>query len=91
MQITKKNIGIIALALLIGLGLGYLIFGHSGKAEAAENHHQHSMEGEAMPMSKDAEIWTCSMHPQIKQPEPGDCPLCGMDLIPLEENTSDGV
>ena len=28
-------------------------------------------------------IWTCSMHPQIQQPEPGDCPICGMDLIPL--------
>jgi Cu(I)/Ag(I) efflux system membrane fusion protein len=24
------------------------------------------------------------MHPQIRQNEPGDCPLCGMDLIPLE-------
>jgi Cu(I)/Ag(I) efflux system membrane fusion protein len=23
------------------------------------------------------------MHPQIQQPEPGDCPICGMDLIPL--------
>jgi Cu(I)/Ag(I) efflux system membrane fusion protein len=30
-------------------------------------------------------IWTCSMHPQIKLPEPGACPICGMDLIPLEE------
>lgn len=28
-------------------------------------------------------VWTCSMHPQIQQPEPGDCPICGMDLIPL--------
>jgi Cu(I)/Ag(I) efflux system membrane fusion protein len=28
--------------------------------------------------------WTCSMHPQIRQPEPGQCPLCGMDLIPVE-------
>ena len=26
--------------------------------------------------------WTCSMHPQIQQPRPGKCPLCGMDLIP---------
>jgi Cu(I)/Ag(I) efflux system membrane fusion protein len=34
------------------------------------------------------EIWTCSMHPQVQQNEPGDCPLCGMDLIPLEANTS---
>jgi Cu(I)/Ag(I) efflux system membrane fusion protein len=31
-------------------------------------------------------IWTCSMHPQIQQPEPGRCPICGMDLIPLAED-----
>ena len=35
------------------------------------------------------EIWTCSMHPQIRQNEPGLCPICEMDLIPLESNTSD--
>lgn len=29
-----------------------------------------------------AQIWTCSMHPQIRQPGPGKCPLCAMDLIP---------
>lgn len=38
--------------------------------------------------SEGEEIWTCSMHPQIRQNEPGDCPICGMDLIPLSENTS---
>ena len=31
--------------------------------------------------------WTCSMHPQIKLPKPGKCPLCGMDLIPLKSDT----
>jgi Cu(I)/Ag(I) efflux system membrane fusion protein len=31
-----------------------------------------------------ARVWTCSMHPQIKMPEPGQCPICFMDLIPLE-------
>lgn len=30
-----------------------------------------------------AEVWTCSMHPQIRQPKPGLCPLCGMDLVPV--------
>ncbi len=30
-----------------------------------------------------ATLWTCSMHPQIKLPKPGKCPICGMDLIPL--------
>ncbi|MBC8206132.1 MAG: efflux RND transporter periplasmic adaptor subunit [Kiritimatiellales bacterium] len=29
-------------------------------------------------------LWTCSMHPQIKLPNPGQCPICGMDLIPLD-------
>ncbi len=28
-------------------------------------------------------LWTCSMHPQIRQPNPGSCPICGMDLIPV--------
>ncbi len=30
------------------------------------------------------QIWTCSMHPQIQQPKPGKCPICFMDLIPVE-------
>src|SRR5690606_25051935 len=31
-------------------------------------------------------IYTCSMHPQIRSPEPGKCPICGMDLIPVESS-----
>lgn len=31
----------------------------------------------------DPEVWTCPMHPQIKLPDFGDCPICGMDLVPL--------
>lgn len=27
------------------------------------------------------EYWTCTMHPQIQQPEPGKCPICGMKLV----------
>jgi len=33
-------------------------------------------------------VWTCSMHPQIQQPDPGDCPICAMDLIPLTDDGS---
>jgi len=33
---------------------------------------------------KKPELWTCSMHPQIRLPNPGKCPICYMDLIPLE-------
>jgi len=39
-------------------------------------------------------IWTCAMHPQIRQPKPGRCPICGMKLIPVEtgaETTAGGA
>jgi Cu(I)/Ag(I) efflux system membrane fusion protein len=30
-------------------------------------------------------VWTCSMHPQIQLPEPGQCPICFMDLIEVPQ------
>jgi membrane fusion protein, copper/silver efflux system len=36
-------------------------------------------------------IWTCSMHPQIRMAEPGKCPICGMDLVPLVQNNTSFV
>ncbi len=32
-----------------------------------------------------SDIWTCSMHPQIRLPSPGRCPICGMELIPVSK------
>lgn len=31
-------------------------------------------------------FYTCSMHPQIMEPHPGKCPICGMNLIPVQKN-----
>ncbi len=42
--------------------------------------HQH---GEA----EDGRLWTCGMHPQVIEPEPGQCPICHMDLTPLAVET----
>lgn len=39
--------------------------------------------------STTASVWTCAMHPQIRQPEPGPCPICGMDLIPVVSQDDD--
>ncbi|RMG32953.1 MAG: efflux RND transporter periplasmic adaptor subunit, partial [Planctomycetota bacterium] len=33
-------------------------------------------------------MWTCSMHPQIRSPKPGKCPICGMDLIPVTQSAA---
>ncbi len=34
---------------------------------------------------KSAGEWTCSMHPQVRRPAPGRCPICGMDLVPVTQ------
>ena len=69
--------------MLAGLFLGYLIFNSNpeGSSGSSED-HSHS--------DQKNQMWTCSMHPQIMQPEPGDCPICGMDLIPAEAG-ADGL
>ncbi len=30
------------------------------------------------------QLWTCGMHPQVIQDRPGNCPICGMKLVPLQ-------
>ena len=37
--------------------------------------------GAAVSQAREAEVWTCSMHPQIRLPGPGSCPICSMPLI----------
>jgi len=72
--------------LIVGLLGGFLLFGggSSDNANNAKDAHEHSEE------IASNQMWTCSMHPQIMQPEPGDCPICGMDLIPAESG-ADGL
>ncbi|MCF8272678.1 MAG: efflux RND transporter periplasmic adaptor subunit [Flavobacteriaceae bacterium] len=76
----KKYIVYIGI-LAVGLLLGWVIFGKSSNQETEQNHDA---------VAATNQMWTCSMHPQIMQPEPGDCPICGMDLIPAESG-SDGL
>src|SRR5690606_4338037 len=35
--------------------------------------------------------WTCPMHPEIVRDAPGDCPLCGMALEPMEPSLEDAA
>ncbi|MET6991675.1 efflux RND transporter periplasmic adaptor subunit [Sediminicola arcticus] len=79
----NKNIIYLSIAVIIGLLAGYLIFsGNGNNGNAAEHDHTEEMAS--------GKMWTCSMHPQIMQPEPGDCPICGMDLIAAESG-ADGL
>jgi len=66
---------------LVGFLLGWLIFG--------TGNHNHVETTVSITEKITAEqgiqqMYTCSMHPQIRSPNPDDkCPICGMDLIPV--------
>lgn len=73
-----RRVGIIIL-VVAAVVVGYVVRGWPGKGQSVGQAGDISQGGpEAHTM------WTCSMHPQIRQPGPGKCPICGMDLIPVE-------
>jgi Cu(I)/Ag(I) efflux system membrane fusion protein len=39
-------------------------------------------------VEKATEVYTCSMHPEIIRDEPGNCPICGMNLVKVTEGQS---
>ncbi len=72
----KRQTIFFIITLIIGIFLGWIFF-HSSPSK--EEKHDHAAE-----TSKET-IWTCAMHPQIRMPEPGKCPICAMELIPLSQ------
>lgn len=77
-----RLVGVVALMLVAFAG-GFAIRGGGG----AEAEHKHALTPPAV--EKQSQVWTCSMHPQFKLPKPGQCPICGMDLIPLVADDDD--
>ena len=82
-----KLVFIIILCSTIAFGAGYLVNStnvSTSKEVVAhlETEGEHDLEEH---IDEAGNItWTCSMHPQIQLPEPGKCPICFMELIPLE-------
>ncbi|HJL21335.1 MAG TPA: efflux RND transporter periplasmic adaptor subunit, partial [Polyangiaceae bacterium LLY-WYZ-15_(1-7)] len=92
-----KIVGIGVVLVALGFGIGVWVGGGAdeghGSGEDGQGHgHGHGQGSEQGQGSGGAEsVWTCSMHPQIRSNSPGDCPICGMDLVPassVEEESS---
>ncbi len=78
----KQSINLI-LALIFGLTFGAWLFG----GETSKTMSRDSINTNIDTGHIEHQLWTCAMHPQIKQEAPGQCPICGMDLIPLKEDS----
>lgn len=83
---SKKKLILFAAILIAAAFLaGYVLRGGQApqsQIESVEEHAEHGLEASVDESGET--IWTCSMHPQIQLKEPGKCPICFMDLIPLE-------
>lgn len=79
-ELLKNNWLRLILVLVVGILIGKFII-PSSRQETDTSANQEVSQPEH-------EIWTCSMHPQIRQDGPGKCPICGMDLIPLKSAES---
>lgn len=77
-----KGVGLV----LLGMLLGWLVSGGNktpNQTEELEAGHVHA--------TTESSLWTCAMHPQIQQDHPGNCPICGMELIPLTNDAEGEV
>lgn len=80
MKVNKKWTLLVVVAGVVGLVIGRGSVG-SNDSSTGQNHAE--TEEAAI------EFWTCSMHPEIKLPEAGQCPKCAMDLIPVMKSDND--
>ncbi len=76
--IKPKMLVLLIVVLVVGIWIGKSIGPEKSKTETTVT------KTKAKP-----QVWTCSMHPQIKLPKPGLCPICNMDLIPLTMDETD--
>jgi len=56
------------------------------KKQVAATEHEHDLQPVT---NEEGEIkyWTCTMHPSVKMKEPGKCPICAMDLVPVRKES----
>lgn len=72
-----KRKWIILISILVVSFIGIIAFqGCSKDKEQPKNETQ------------ETQLWTCGMHPEVIMDKPGQCPKCGMDLVPVKKNVS---
>jgi Cu(I)/Ag(I) efflux system membrane fusion protein/cobalt-zinc-cadmium efflux system membrane fusion protein len=87
---AKVLVAVLA-AFLVGAAAPALVIWNPGAWEwadrlAGRGHTAHSPAIDA----SDKKLWTCGMHPQVIQDKPGNCPICGMRLVPVRNSGAMG-
>jgi Cu+-exporting ATPase len=68
---------------------------HNGHGHHLDHHQpappaaQRELVQETQPSAPAGTIYTCPMHPEVRQDHPGNCPICGMTLEPVMPSLQD--
>ena len=68
------------ITLILGIAIGNGLSRKNGNGDASVEKNEEA-ERES--------VYTCSMHSQIRTKEPGDCPICGMELVLVSGDEND--
>jgi Cu(I)/Ag(I) efflux system membrane fusion protein len=81
MRPNPRSLALVGIGVVMGLAIAAVIYGVSGLRERDSG-------SAAAPAGA---VWTCSMHPQIRMSRPGRCPICGMELVPVQAEGTAGA
>lgn len=73
---------LVALLILLLIAAGFTVYWLLSQS-ATESANETALEHSAKHLDVD---YQCPMHPDVIRGEPGSCPICGMDLVPIESD-----
>ncbi|MCI0708276.1 MAG: efflux RND transporter periplasmic adaptor subunit [Ignavibacteriae bacterium] len=86
---NKKSIISLAIVILLAVAVVVvypILFTEDHEhAEEVSNSPSTTAQGQA---GREIDYYTCGMHPSVKSPDPGKCPICGMNLVPVYKQGS---
>ena len=92
---TSKSKVFVAVLLAFALGAAApaLVIWNPGGWEWADRlaGRTHAAHAPANGAPEGRQLWTCGMHPQVVQDHPGNCPICGMRLVPVKNSGGMGT
>jgi Cu(I)/Ag(I) efflux system membrane fusion protein len=83
----RTAIILVSLIVLVAAGAGYLL-GSARSGSGGRSNGPGASQGMADAPSTAKQVYTCSMHPQVRLDQPGNCPICEMPLIPAASATT---
>lgn len=75
----------VIISLITGIIIAAVIIIASGILSDKEDRGNSAMNAAR---DENAQLWTCPMHPEVIMQEPGQCPKCGMDLVPVKQSSN---